>query len=431
MAVPQGLTDCKYFLHGYCLHGEDCRFRHCRQAVKKKNQVCFQWPDNCRNSSCRYLHPLPSARAPFRKTPQQANYPQLQRGSVSFFWDIENVHVPRAQNPSHIVQRLREKFVHTPELREIGFACYVCETSKIPRSTLVKLHHAGVRIVHVLDRKPGAVDRQILLDLDRFERVQRPPATIVLISSDIDYVGKLNDLRHQAGYHVIVVHNKLVNQDLWMSINAHYSWDTLTNIADIAFSDSSEPQDFGPSYQCPECTNNFRSLDALHQHQDTRNHLMECPACDGLFYTSNDLAKHQHATDHYLRNFACRRFYRSFSTRNQLKQDENDSHGLSNRNGPLIRLMIADYFLSLSKKTDPFCPECSAIFRTVPSLHQHQDAKQHKFNCPICDDAFYTSEEQKEHQEVENHFLRKCNVCNRVFRTHESLTQHKLDKFHQ
>ncbi|CAF4003573.1 unnamed protein product [Adineta steineri] len=139
------------------------------------------------------------------------------------------------QNPSHIIQRLRDKFVHSPQSLEIGFDCYKCDTTTISRSVLAKLHHANVRIIDVPDHKPGAVDRRILLDLDRFERVHRPPATIVLISSDIDYVGKLNDLRHQVGYYVVVIHNKPVSEDLWTSINAHYLWDMFTKQPDSTF----------------------------------------------------------------------------------------------------------------------------------------------------------------------------------------------------
>ncbi|CAF5129818.1 unnamed protein product, partial [Rotaria sp. Silwood1] len=86
----------------------------------------------------------------------------------------------------------------------------------------------NVRIIHVPDRKPGAVDRQIMLELDRFERVHRPSATVVLISGDIDFVGKLNDLRHQAGFQVIVIHNKLAKDELKETANVSYSWNEFT-----------------------------------------------------------------------------------------------------------------------------------------------------------------------------------------------------------
>jgi uncharacterized C2H2 Zn-finger protein len=422
MSSLQRLTDCKHFLNGHCSHGENCRYRHCFQATRQRHKVCFEWPQTCRNLNCRYLHPLPSSCAPNLGAPYQLHHSQPQRGPVSFFWDIENVHIPRAQNPSHIVQRLRNKFVHGPQLLELGFTCYVRDTSGIPRSVLVKLHHASVRIAHVPDYKPGAVDRQILLDLDRFERAHRPPATIVLISSDIDYVGKLNDLRNQVGYRVIVVHNKPVCKDLWTLIDAHYSWDMFTEPTDILFCASP----VSLLYNCPECSNEFSTLDGLHQHQDAKNHLEECPMCDELFYTSNDLTEHQDEEDHYERNFSCHQCDRSFSTANRLSQHRNDSHRFINRE----TISIFAHDLLLDCIIDPSCPECSATFRTTQSLHHHQDAKQHTYDCPVCDETFYTVDEQDEHQEDENHFLQQCNICHRTVQTQDGLRQHKIAKFH-
>ncbi|CAF4310442.1 unnamed protein product, partial [Rotaria sordida] len=54
-------------------------------------------------------------------------------------------------------------------------------------------------------------------------------ATVVLISGDIDFVGKLNDLRHQAEFQVIVIHNKLAKDELKATVNAYFSWKLFTN----------------------------------------------------------------------------------------------------------------------------------------------------------------------------------------------------------
>jgi len=74
----------------------------------------------------------------------------------------------------------------------------------------------------VPDRKSNAVDRRIMLDSDLFERAHRSPATIVLISGDIDFVEKLSDLRHHTGYHVIAVHNRPAKEELKATVNEHY-----------------------------------------------------------------------------------------------------------------------------------------------------------------------------------------------------------------
>ncbi|CAF1074530.1 unnamed protein product [Didymodactylos carnosus] len=101
----------------------------------------------------------------------------------------------------------------------------ICENSKFADNLSLVCR---VRIVRVPHRKLDAVDRYILLDLDRFERVYKPSATFVLISGNIDFVGKLSDLRHQAGYNVIVVHNLPAKAELKTTVNLHYGWSTFT-----------------------------------------------------------------------------------------------------------------------------------------------------------------------------------------------------------
>ena len=415
----QCLIDCKYFLNGYCLRGKSCHYRHCYRAIKQGNEVCFKWPHTCRNINCHYLHPQTLSVAESFKKLSQFHPIQPKKTPVSFFWDIENVHVPRMQNPSYIVQRLRDRFVQENQSLEIGFTCYVCETSKIPRSMLVKLHNANVRITHVPDRKPGAVDRQILLDLDRFERAHKPPATIVLISSDIDYAGKLTDLRHQAGFCVILVHNKPVREDLWISINAHYSWNIFTEPTPIQISAPPPPVLF--QYQCQTCSNEFRTLEAMHQHQDAKDHLFDCPICDESFYTTDDLNNHQKEEEHHEVEFSCQDCDRSFPTEDRLRQHHNDSHCQNNQQR---ELHVSSAFLV------PCCPCCSTTFRTLESLHQHQDAKGHVFDCPACDESFYTFSERDGHQEDEENSLYGCKGCDRTFLTEGALQQHRSTKNH-
>jgi meiosis arrest female protein 1 len=190
----------------------------------KQLEKCPNWPDTCRNVDCPKRHtgtpskaskPVPSKPVPQEKT------------LVSFFWNIENAPIPRGQKPFDIVQRIRQKLVLERGLQEVDFSCY-CDTNTISQENQQSLSHATVRIVHVPDRKPGAVDRQIMLDLDRFERTHRPPATIVLISGDIDFFGKLSDLRHQARFRVIVIHNRPDNEELKATVNENYSWELFT-----------------------------------------------------------------------------------------------------------------------------------------------------------------------------------------------------------
>jgi len=377
----KAITDCMYFTNGHCKLDDRCQYRHCTEAAKQTNN-CFRWPKVCRNVKCPYRHPAPPLSPTLSQTKPNENKKRTtsesatasanrQEGFITFFWDIENVPIPRGQKPFDIVQRIRQKLVVESGLREYSFTCY-CNSTTISQDNQLNLFHANVRIVHVPDRKPGAVDRQIMLELDRFERAHRPPATIVLISGDIDFVGKLSDLRHQAGFHVIVIHNKPAKPELKATVNAHYPWEFFTasgNHADgvVKELNARTPQPYRlatpknnenlyrvdtsptrrtssatgkkPTYQCPKCTNEFDSIQALRQHQEAKDHLFNCPTCTERFSTPEGQTQHQKAKGHYAAQFSCPKCKRQFTKHDSLVQHQQSTghDGLStrqNRNNP-------------------------------------------------------------------------------------------------
>lgn len=382
-------TDCMYFLNGHCKLNEKCRYRHCSSAAAQTNN-CFKWPKTCRDVKCPYRHPaLPpniddkkrqqqrtgSTSSNFTSSPSSASRPE---GLISFFWDIENVPIPKAQKPFDIVQRIRQKLVVEAGLREYNFTCY-CNSTTISQENQLSLFHANVRIVHVPDRKPGAVDRQIMLELDRFERAHRPPATIVLISGDIDFVGKLSDLRHQAGFHVIVIHNKPAKTELKATVNAHYAWELFTqappqpipaaehngfatrvpqpyrmtnsnNSGNLRAVDTSPTRSIPSGKQrstshrkaahhCPKCASEFDSVQALRQHQEAKDHLFDCPICDEVFTTIDGQTQHQKAKGHFEANhscFGCNRRFNSWDSLSQHQQATGHNGSVGPGPGPMF-----------------------------------------------------------------------------------------------
>ena len=369
------LTDCMFFVNGHCKLDENCKFRHCRQAAAQTNH-CFKWPRLCRNVHCPYRHPATTAvetKPPLsRPSPPAAAAAARQEILISFFWDIENVPIPKGQRPFDIVQRIREKLLVNPALRENSFSCY-CDSTSIPQENQMSLSHANVRIAHVPGRKPGAVDREIMLDLDRFERAHRPPATIVLISGDIDFVGKLSDLRHQAGFTVIVIHNKPAKQELKATVNAHYPWEAFTQAT-----------------AQPPSTNGITGL--MH----------------GLAFQASSTSKQSHHPGSVHR--VDRSPHRASPTRD---------HRPPRSAGE-------------TKKQSHACAQCTSEFDSSAALRQHQEAKDHVFDCPMCDERFFTLDGQTQHQKVKNHhrddFL--CEQCNRRFDKFERLTQHRQSTGH-
>ncbi|CAF0851829.1 unnamed protein product [Adineta ricciae] len=358
------LTDCMYFISGYCKLDDKCRYRHCREAINQI-ETCSRWPATCRNVTCLFRHPTVLS--------HQVHNPKGSRHFVSFFWDIENVPIPRGQRPFDIVQRIREKLVIEPGLQEADFSCY-CNSATISEMNLVNLSHANVRIVHVPDRKSGAADRQIMLDLARFERIHHPPATIVLISGDIDFVGALSALRHRAGFLVIVIHNKPAKEELKATVHEHYPWELFT------LPSSQRPV---ASINDSETTSKVRVSRAQSTHSRRR---------------------------HSSRN-------RSLRRRDQ---------------SPYVPVKTSSVASSNQVMKKNPCPKCSTDFESIQSLQQHQSAKKHLFTCPVCNDTFFTEISQTQHQKDKNHYVSdyRCQQCNRLFAKSESLNQHQQDTGH-
>ncbi|CAF3475902.1 unnamed protein product [Rotaria sp. Silwood1] len=311
----KSLTDCLYFMNGHCKFGEKCMYRHSLKA-KKQLTRCNKWPDSCRKIQCSFRHPVIMAQP--KVTTSNTLTSRLSKDNlVSFFWNIENVPIPKGQKPFDIIQRIRQKLVIEPSLQEAAFSCF-CNIYSISQDNQQSLHHANVRIIHVPDRKPGAVDRQIMLELDRFERVHRPPATVVLISGDIDFVGKLSDLRHQAGFQVIVLHNMPAKEELKAIVNAHYSWEQFINkqttvIVPSSYSNGKEREYISAnrknpkkmkqrnvSQRCPMCEAEFNTIEQLRQHQEDTSHLFNCPGCNRDFFTLEGQLQHQKSKNHVL-----------------------------------------------------------------------------------------------------------------------------------
>jgi hypothetical protein len=373
------LTDCMYFINGNCKLEEKCRFRHCHEAVQQINN-CSKWPKKCRNVTCPYRHPTIGHRLERKKPPIaqallnhpcQPPAPTIRReGFVSLFWDIENVPIPRGQRPFDIVQRIRQKLVIEPGLQEVDFSCY-CNINTIPQENQHSLQLAAVRLIHVPDRKPGAADRQIMLDLDRFERVHRPPATIVLISGDIDFVGKLSDLRHHARFHVVVIHNKPAKEELKGTVNEHYPWEFFTQ-----------------QQQQQQPTNVINGLNLIGNERNPRT-------------------AEQRRTRHPSVGNVVRR------------RDPSPMRPfLPNRQQPVINNPDVKKYQ---------CPVCQSDFESVQALRQHQTAKKHLLYCPVCNEDFVTVEGRNQHQKDKRHYVLdyKCDQCNKFFTKIESLNQHQ------
>ncbi|XP_051562523.1 meiosis regulator and mRNA stability factor 1 isoform X4 [Myxocyprinus asiaticus] len=122
---------------------------------------------------------------------------------VGVFWDIENCAVPSGRSAATVVQRLRERFFQGH--REAEFIC-VCDINKENKAVIQELNNCQVTVAHINATAKNAADDKLRQSLRRFAETHTAPATVIVVSSDVNFASELSDLRHRHGFQVILVH---------------------------------------------------------------------------------------------------------------------------------------------------------------------------------------------------------------------------------
>ncbi|KAM5227721.1 meiosis regulator and mRNA stability factor 1 [Ctenodactylus gundi] len=130
---------------------------------------------------------------------------------IGVFWDIENCSVPSGRSATIVVQRIREKFFKGH--REAEFIC-VCDISKENKEVIQELNNCQVTVAHINATAKNAADDKLRQSLRRFANTHTAPATVVLVSTDVNFALELSDLRHRHGFHIILVHKNQASEAL-------------------------------------------------------------------------------------------------------------------------------------------------------------------------------------------------------------------------
>ena len=69
-------------------------------------------------------------------------------------------------------------------------------------------------MVHVSAVAKNAADDKLRVSLRRFADTYNSPATVVMVTSDVNFSNDLHDLRHRHMFSVILVHNQQVSYAL-------------------------------------------------------------------------------------------------------------------------------------------------------------------------------------------------------------------------
>ncbi|UJR19317.1 hypothetical protein I4U23_022446 [Adineta vaga] len=170
------------------------------------------------------LMPTP-LRSPYSAGTEQPN------GKVSIYWDIENVAIPRGQNALDIVMEIRRRLIKGRKLMERCFKV-LCKTTLLTEQHKSDLHYANVDLIDVINVKNSA-DALIYKNLQVFREDHPEPATIVLISGDIDFAREISDLRYRYGHYVILIHNNQVTHRLIKVTDEAYPWEDFIRKNDL------------------------------------------------------------------------------------------------------------------------------------------------------------------------------------------------------
>ncbi|XP_039216301.1 meiosis regulator and mRNA stability factor 1 isoform X1 [Crotalus tigris] len=219
-----------------CLKGS----HHCTECLSKSSQenvveAAKMWPDipppsaqvaplslpmcnGCGTKGTRKEKSLLLASSFGRLTPKHGS-PEIAIANqllenlppIGVFWDIENCSVPSGRSAVAVVQRIREKFFKGH--REAEFIC-VCDISKENKEVIEELNNCQVTVAHINATAKNAADDKLRQSLRRFADTHAAPATVVLVSTDVNFALELSDLRHRHGFHIILVHKNQASEAL-------------------------------------------------------------------------------------------------------------------------------------------------------------------------------------------------------------------------
>eukprot|EP00066_Takifugu_rubripes_P022057 XP_011611323.1 PREDICTED: meiosis arrest female protein 1 isoform X2 [Takifugu rubripes] len=144
---------------------------------------------------------------------------------VGVFWDIENCSVPSGRSAAVVVERIRSRFFRGH--REAEFIC-VCDISKESKAVIQELNNCQVTVAHINATAKNAADDKLRQSLRRFAETHTAPATVVLVSSDVNFASELSDLRHRHGFRVILVHGNQTSSALLQHAHCHVPFQDIT-----------------------------------------------------------------------------------------------------------------------------------------------------------------------------------------------------------
>ncbi|XP_046394485.1 meiosis regulator and mRNA stability factor 1 isoform X2 [Ischnura elegans] len=140
---------------------------------------------------------------------------------IGVFWDIENCQVPKGRSAMAVAQVIRDRFF--TGYREAEFLV-VCDVKKENSQVIQELNDAQVNLIHVSATCKNAADEKLRQAIRRFADIHGSPASIILISGDINFAADICDLRHRKKIHVILLHKVNTSEALILCASENYNF---------------------------------------------------------------------------------------------------------------------------------------------------------------------------------------------------------------
>lgn len=141
----------------------------------------------------------------------RTHFKPAMTGAVGVFWDLENVPVPRDKSGTDLAQALHAT------LKPFGKKIRICafaDAEKVKANVRVGLMLAGVSLIDTKNvGKKDTVDKMIIARMFEFALDNASPATIVLVSGDVDFAISLSILRSHDYKTILVVPSHVESRD--------------------------------------------------------------------------------------------------------------------------------------------------------------------------------------------------------------------------
>lgn len=161
---------------------------------------------------------------------------------IGVFWDIENCQVPRGKSATALANRIRELFFAGH--REAEFLC-VCDIRKERPEVVQELNLAQVTVVHINATSKNAADDKLKQCMRRYVDIHGSPATLLLISGDVNFSTELSDFRHRQKIRVLLLHSFSAPEALLVCAHECYSFAQVASAVPLR-----TPTAKGPNRTC-------------------------------------------------------------------------------------------------------------------------------------------------------------------------------------